>query len=74
MADQWKCVSTLIEVGADVNKSNNHGYVSAMCAAMKGDNEWLSKLVRAGADVNKVNNRGETAFTIACKKNHQMSM
>ena len=63
-----------MRISPDVNKANNFGYVSAMCAVMKGDNEWRSKLIKAGADVNIVNNRGETAFTIASKKNHQSCM
>ena len=71
MANQWKCAPTLIEAGADVNKANNHGDVSLMCAARKGDDEWLSKLVKVGADVNIVNKLGETAFTIASSKNHE---
>ena len=63
MADQWKCVSVLIEAGADVNKANNHGDVSLMCAARKGDEHWRSELIRAGADVNIVNKIKQTTFT-----------
>ena len=74
MADQYECVSALLKEGAIVNKANKHGYVSLMCAARKGDDQWLSDLIRAGADVNRISKLGETAFIIASSKNHQQCM
>ena len=54
-----------------MNKASNHGDVSLMCTAMKGDEQWISSLIKEGADVNKVNKLGETAFTIANNKNYE---
>ena len=45
-----------------------------MCAARKGDGEWLTKLMETGADVNVINKLGKTAFRIARNKQHENCM
>lgn len=61
---------TLIEHGANVNKSNRFGGTPLHRAASHGRSEFLRLLIDSGADINAANVNGTTALTFAAYKGY----
>lgn len=58
-------VETLLNVGVDINATNNDGDTALMVASINGDTKIVQVLIERGADVNATNKDGETALLIA---------
>ena len=56
------CVKTLVEEGADVNRSNDRHETVLMKAAGSGHVNVVDVLLKAGADVNRPDDDGDTAL------------
>ena len=67
---QLKIAQILIEAGADVNVSNQHGETALMESAFTGNNECLDLLIKSGADVNKADKRGNTPLLLSAVQGH----
>ncbi|KAI5777396.1 ankyrin repeat-containing domain protein [Geopyxis carbonaria] len=55
----------LIDRGANVNATNDHGETALMLAAEKGSPRMVTLLLDRGADVNAKDSEGQTALSIA---------
>ena len=66
-----KCVSSLIQAGADVNMKTIDGLTSLIISVENESAEFVKLLVDAGADVNLRNDWGHTALMKATEKNNQ---
>ncbi len=72
-AGRTDLVSTLIEIGADINKPvtgvtaspSGAGWTPLMIAAAQGHPETVSALIKGGANVNATNTLGRTALMFA---------
>jgi ankyrin repeat protein len=60
-----EALKILIEVGVDVNASNEADFTALHCAAFSGLNELVQHLVDHGADINARDWRGRTPFRLA---------
>ena len=69
VADMKKCVPSLVEGGADVNR---HPEIASplVCAADRGQTQLVNYLIRAGADVNYSDHNGITALHAAARNGH----
>ena len=63
-------VQTLLNNGADVNATDEHGGTALMYAAVNGHTATVQALIDAGADVNKLHNFGKSALILAQEKGH----
>ncbi|ORX44833.1 ankyrin [Piromyces finnis] len=63
-------VNYFLELGANVNKSNNKGDTALIIAAFKGQLDIVQTLLKHGANVNHCNKRHYTALIYASEKNH----
>lgn len=61
-------VKKCLEVGADVNCTNNNGETLLMAAARLHSEEVLEILLKRGLRVNKVDEKGDTALVHACRR------
>ena len=62
-----KCVTSLLQAGADVNET---GTSPLMMASQCGRLKCVNKLLKAGADVNQTNDDGHTALMMASRDYH----
>ncbi|MDT0202457.1 ankyrin repeat domain-containing protein [Nocardioides sp. AE5] len=62
-ASSWKSIAALIELGADVNRTDKYGKTPMHLAAKRPDQ--LKLLIEAGAEVDPVYNRGITPLRSA---------
>lgn len=61
-------IKSLINAGADVNKTNTaNGTTPLMIASLQGNTEIVKELIAAGADINIKDNHGYTAIYLATK-------
>jgi ankyrin repeat protein len=60
-----EALKILIEVGVDVNATNEADFTALHCAAFSGLNELVQHLVDHGADINARDWRGRTPFRLA---------
>ena len=67
---QLKIAQILIEAGADVNVSNQHGETALMESAFTGNIDCLDLLINSGADVNKADKRGNTPLLLSAVQGH----
>lgn len=63
-------VKELLEAGADVTRSNYHGWSSLHTAATRGMYEVVLLLLEAGATSNALNRSDETPLHLAASKGH----
>lgn len=59
----------LIEIGADVNLSDDRGNTALMLASKWNTPEIVKRLLEAGADLEARDNQGATALLLSCKYN-----
>ena len=64
------CVKLLIDVGADINKADNHWFTPLQTAVKNNNISCVKLLLDVGADINKENIRGETALSLMHDKSH----
>lgn len=57
-----KIISTLVDLGANVNARDFTGFTPLMYAAMFNGSRIIEALIKEGADVNAVNAFNNTAF------------
>ena len=58
-------VRTLIDLGADPNRSNHHGATALMIAASMGERDCIRELIRVGADPILTDNDGRSPLDYA---------
>jgi hypothetical protein len=63
-------VDILLQVGANVNATDNDGFAALMFASAKGHLNVVDRLLAAGAGVNVASNNGTTALIGASYKGH----
>lgn len=66
-------VDLLIELGADVNKTNSKGQTPLIFAAKEDAKREIPSLIRSGADLNAQDDCGRTALMYCVMKNNQMA-
>ncbi len=60
-----RCLSDLLEFGADPEAGNREGWTALHLAAWRGSRECVARLIRAGADMEARTRRGMTALMLA---------
>ncbi len=65
LGDPLAAVKLLIQLGADVNRTNGSGQSALHSAALAGDNEIVRFLVDQGAEVDLADKSGQTPWTMA---------
>lgn len=67
-----KKVEDLLEVHAEVNQSNSHGWTPVMEAAFKGHHEVLKFLLHARGNQNAQNKYGDSPLTLAIQEKNDL--
>jgi len=65
-----ECLTTLLELGANVNDANSMGKTALMCAAANGHIQCVKELILAGAKVDQVDCEGANAVDYAHNGGH----
>ncbi|KAH7173727.1 ankyrin repeat-containing domain protein [Fusarium flagelliforme] len=73
-AGHEKCVSVLLEHGAEVDSKTKTGYTPLMLAAEKGHEKTFHVLLEHGASRSATNESGENAWRIARQRGHSFPM
>ncbi len=66
-AGSLKSIASLLEGGADVQQTANHGWTPLLAAVYAGQRQAVGALLRAGADVNVRDSQGRTPLMIAAR-------
>ena len=69
-----KCMSKLLEYGADVNICTNEGFRAPHWLAVNRWTELLHNLVQRVSDVDVEDAMGQTALHVACRNDHKMTV
>jgi len=68
--NQWECVKTLLQLGADVNAQNVGKETSLLVAAQHGHAAVTKLLLQSGANVVQGDDWNNTPLHTACRQNH----
>jgi len=66
-----KCISILLDRGANIKSKNNISWTALHAAASKGHVKCIDALIYRGADIENKNNIGDTAIEQGCPWNRE---